>query len=82
MGGRPDQKNRHFRVICHPLRIRGGGRMVWNIICLPSPLLKQEGGGGRLVDGLLRVAEIRTERRMEPADEGEGIYRFASVGKF
>ena len=32
-------------------------------------------------DGLLRVAEIRTERRMEPANEGEGIYRFASVGK-
>ena len=26
--------------------------------------------------------KIRTERRMEPADEGEGIYRFASVGKF
>jgi len=64
-----------------PLAAGGGWRMVWNIICLPSPLLKQEGGGGRWVDGLLRVAEIRTERRMEPADEGEGIYRFASVGK-
>ena len=25
---------------------------------------------------------IRTERRMEPAEKGEGIYRFASVGKF
>ena len=111
--------------------------MVWNIIRLPSPLSKQEGGGGRWVDGslptvptdlqepankladpanklaesqarrvtrrvylelqepatnadpanklaefqaqqvmgdgLLRVAEKRAERRMEPSGEGEGM---------
>ena len=32
--------------------------------------------------GLLRVVEIQTERRMEPSERGEGIYRFASVGRF
>ena len=62
--------------------------MVWKVTCLLSPAHAAGGVGRQVWDGAKmggetsEGGEIRSERRMEPADEGEGIYRFASVGKF